>query len=697
LAFGLFNKKQPSKPEKTPVKAKAPVKKAEAQKPAAPQPVVEEEGFSLDFTNYASPEEVAEIMAPIPASPFTVEGKPVPNPVGLDFGALVGEAPAVPAPEAAPAKAPAPAAPAAKAPTPPPVAEKPASLADSMGMDFNSFVQKAEAMAEAPAAKAPAAPPPAPVAKAAPAAPPPAPAAKAAPPAPPLAPAAKAPAPAAPPQARVPQAPPPVQSNPDTDDTVDFAPPATLDFIPKPAVPPRAPASPSAPQAAKTDDAVDFAAPLNFEVEPKLAPRPVMAPSAPQAPAPAAKAPPPAPQPAAPVAKAPAPPAPPAPKPAAPAAKAVPAAAKGPKSVSKKGPKSKASIAPLVFDAGSSPNSVLIVEVESGKSDVPAMIEEVAMLFANDQAGEALEKLDKAIDGGKLKSWSLAAWLMRFDAYQQLGRKSEFEERALDFVVKFERSPPAWTDAPADSGASRPGSSANINLSGPLSAASASAFAQLRKAAEKQPKLRIDFAKLESIDKEGAKLLFDTLKSLRAAKKEVYISGEGQILNLLRSKAVTGDTHADQAFWLLLLDLYQSLGMLPEFEEAAVDYAVTYEVSPPSWEARPKVQPPAPAKPEASGVRVSSDDSFRLQGEIAGQQDQLFKLLVDYTVKASPVVIDFAHVHRIDFVNAGRLAGVLEKAGQSGKAIVVRGAGEMTIALFAVVGLHQYARIIPRK
>ena len=91
-------------------------------------------------------------------------------------------------------------------------------------------------------------------------------------------------------------------------------------------------------------------------------------------------------------------------------------------------------------------------------------------------------------------------------------------------------------------------------------------------------------------------------------------------------------------------------------------------------------------------MRVSSDDSFRLQGEIAGQQDQLFKMLVDYTVKANPVVIDFAHVHRIDFVNAGRLAGVLEKAGQSGKAIVVRGAGEMTIALFAVVGLHQHAR-----
>jgi anti-anti-sigma regulatory factor len=48
-------------------------------------------------------------------------------------------------------------------------------------------------------------------------------------------------------------------------------------------------------------------------------------------------------------------------------------------------------------------------------------------------------------------------------------------------------------------------------------------------------------------------------------------------------------------------------------------------------------------------------------------------------------------------VNAGRLLNVLEKLKAEGKQLVIRGAGEMIIALFAVMGIPKVARIIPRK
>ena len=42
------------------------------------------------------------------------------------------------------------------------------------------------------------------------------------------------------------------------------------------------------------------------------------------------------------------------------------------------------------------------------------------------------------------------------------------------------------------------------------------------------------------------------------------------------------------ASWqLLLLELLQRLGTQEEFEEWPVDYAVTFELSPPSWEVQP--------------------------------------------------------------------------------------------------------------
>ena len=84
-------------------------------------------------------------------------------------------------------------------------------------------------------------------------------------------------------------------------------------------------------------------------------------------------------------------------------------------------------------------------------------------------------------------------------------------------------------------------------------------------------------------------------------------------------------------------------------------------------------------------------------GEVAGQSDQLFTDITTYASRASPVAIDFSAAKRIDFVNAGRLLNVLEKQKAEGKQLVIRGAGEMIVALFAVMGITKIARIIPKK
>jgi len=345
-------------------------------------------------------------------------------------------------------------------------------------------------------------------------------------------------------------------------------------------------------------------------------------------------------------------------------------------------------------------DSILCIEVEESDHEVPPAIEEAAVLYANGQAAEAHARLKKALEGEDLGAWKLQVWLMMFDVLQQLGRKLEFEERALDFVVKLERSPPVWTDAlpaPKQNASLRTGGAATVALTGSLGAQSAGALEQLRKASERQPKLRLDFGKLQGIEPAGCKLLHATLKYFRTAKKDIWLTGEATLLKLLRDGAKAGDNSVDTSTWLLLLDLYQMLGLQNEFEEAAVDYAVTYEVSPPSWEApppRPKGEPMAESQPFATQV---ADEAFHVSGELAGQSDQLFVDLGAYAAAANPVVLDFGTVRRVDFVNAGRLLNALEKLKAEGKQLVIRGAGEMIIALFGVMGIPKVARIIPRK
>lgn len=344
-------------------------------------------------------------------------------------------------------------------------------------------------------------------------------------------------------------------------------------------------------------------------------------------------------------------------------------------------------------------DSIMCIEVDDGAPEMPPVIEEGAILFANGQADQALARIEAALGGDSLGAWQLQVWLMLFDVLQHLGQKARFEEKALDFVVKFERSPPVWTEAPkAEKAPSvmRTGGAAHVALSGTLSASSANALEQLRKMADKQPKLRVDFAKLQGVDEDGCRLLHEVLVALKKAKKQVYFSGEAQGLKLLRERAKPGDPSVSQSVWQLLLELYLQLGMQEEFEEAAVDFAVTYEVSPPSWEAPPPKTGPPP-EPEAPDAAAEPADAYYIEGEVAGSNEALFGELEKYAETANPIVIDMSRTRRVDFVNAGKLLNVLEKLGSVDRPIVIRGVGAMIGALLAIMRITKIARVIPRK
>ena len=68
-----------------------------------------------------------------------------------------------------------------------------------------------------------------------------------------------------------------------------------------------------------------------------------------------------------------------------------------------------------------------------------------------------------------------------------------------------------------------------------------------------------------------------------------WIGGD-RLFTVLQEAAPTGVRDADPAFWLARLDALRLANRADQFDETAIDYCVTYEVSPPSWEpARCKV------------------------------------------------------------------------------------------------------------
>ena len=343
-------------------------------------------------------------------------------------------------------------------------------------------------------------------------------------------------------------------------------------------------------------------------------------------------------------------------------------------------------------------DSRLSIEVESGSKDVPGAIEESAILFANGQTREALVRLADALAADELGDWTQQGWLMRFDLFQHLGMRAEFEEKALEFVVEFERSPPIWSEAPPPAPLASPmrtGGSSHVPLAGALSGASAGAIEQLRKLAEKQGRARLDLARVSAADGEGARLLHAALFDLRKAGKDVYFTGHAQLLAVLAAQAPSGERNADPALWLLALEVCQQIGEQQRYEDLALEYAITYEVSPPAWENGPAAKPmPGDLDVGAGGA---ADGAFVIEGDVAGSSEKMLAELDHYAASANPVVIDMRRARRVDFVNAGQLLNALSRIEHGGKSIEIRGANEMIAALLGMMGVREFARLVARK
>jgi len=343
------------------------------------------------------------------------------------------------------------------------------------------------------------------------------------------------------------------------------------------------------------------------------------------------------------------------------------------------------------------PDSIMSIEVTAPPTDLAPIIEETAVLFANGQVDEALAKLGRSVREEDLGSSELQCWLMLFDLYLHLGMQIEFEALALEFVVKFERSPPAWMDKeiePRSSPATVTGGTGHFAFSSPLSAASDPEFGKLRGLVEKLQTVRVDFGRVQEIDAAGADRLRDLLLELRFSGKEIVLTGEAQLIRLLEEACQAGKVETDGALWSLLFEICRWFGLQEKFEDSAVNYAVTFEVSPPSWE----TPAPGAGKPKKGAAGTDSfPQALVLSGEITGAGEALAKQLQDWAAVNSMLVIDMSKVRRVDFVSAGLMLNIISKLYNGGTTIQIRGANELVVALFQVMGVGNTATMVRHK
>jgi ABC-type transporter Mla MlaB component len=329
-------------------------------------------------------------------------------------------------------------------------------------------------------------------------------------------------------------------------------------------------------------------------------------------------------------------------------------------------------------------------EPEAASSHASPVVEESAILYANGQSEIAAHMLTESLpDTGQERS----IWWMLFDLYMVTGQQEQFDNLAIDYASKFETSPPSWNavaSAP-QAGHTHVGVTPTVAFNGVLDDKIGTQVARLQQLASVNPVLRLEFSRVTAVEAAGCALLLDCLKRLQGEQSELIVVAAVELANLVKGTLQVGDRGDSEAPWLLLLELLQLLNREKEFEEAAMDYCVTYEVSPPSFAASKQV---ATADRQYASA---APDRFMLPAEIEGNPKALLDGITAYAEQYEAVVFDCSRLLRIEFGAAGILQGHLATLAQAGKKIEFRDVNHLVAALLRLLAYSDIAKIFPHK
>ena len=190
--------------------------------------------------------------------------------------------------------------------------------------------------------------------------------------------------------------------------------------------------------------------------------------------------------------------------------------------------------------------------------------------------------------------------------------------------------------------------------------------------------------------------------------------GAAQLLAVLAESAPNNERGIDDVWWQLHMAALRLMHLPDDFELVALNYCITYEVSPPSWQ-DPRGEYSAVAAPVSTPSRMGSvwsllsvggeSESFpsagsgfaALAGDLRGEApSNLQRLDADLRGGTAPV-ISCAALLRMDLAAAGALLGWVRERDAKGERVQFVDAHRLIATLFGLVGIADHATVAVRK
>jgi anti-anti-sigma regulatory factor len=360
-------------------------------------------------------------------------------------------------------------------------------------------------------------------------------------------------------------------------------------------------------------------------------------------------------------------------------------------------------------------------------------LEESAIRFANgDDAGAETALLDalRSPDARReqIDTWSAAL----FDLYRATGQQARFDSVAIDFAERFGRSAPAWFSMPELLGIKASGTIVRTipsRLEDEPIWRSPTHFTQsgvddLQLALANAPTpWFIDWGATESLEANAIVPLAAVVSQWAASPVQLRFRNAHNLERVLRAATPAGNKSVNQTAWQLRMDMLRILGLQDDFELVALEYCVTYEVSPPAWQdvrcsyvdesaqseppeldgSGPDSQiDPAAEAPDSQGLTMPMGyDSapaavVELTGEIQGEATEALARLEGARQGGDRLVVSCANLIRVDFSAAGSILNWVATRQSEGCHVQFREVHRLVAAFFHVIGIHEHARVVLR-
>ena len=352
-------------------------------------------------------------------------------------------------------------------------------------------------------------------------------------------------------------------------------------------------------------------------------------------------------------------------------------------------------------------------------------LDEAVIAFANADYETCERALTELTRPGGQRNLHGETWLVLFDHYRATGQQSKFETLALDYVQLFGRSAPQWFSMPklvADAVKSvraPMGASGGVSWTAPEYLV-AESVEQLQTRCQNMPMPWVlDWAPLRQLDTEACEKLRQLFRSWAGQQVDMRWLAGDQFLQQLKELAPVAERDVDPTLWMLRLEALRLVNRPDQFDEAAIDYCVTYEVSPPSWErakCRVRVNGTSLSTSGPASTAVHSEQStnfmestiteqtqmsnsvqLELSGQLSGDISETLRLMTAELGAATVINVACPKLIRLDFMAAGDLLNWVLSRRSENRTVIFSEAHRLVALFLGAMGVNEHAKVKVRQ